>query len=108
MRHFEIGTVDTARAEAGKSYLEFLREKTLSLGLYMLAAGEEDLQQPHTEDEVYYVIRGKARFEANGQDRAVKRGAVLFVAAGVPHHFHSIVEDLSVLVIFAPPEGSLS
>ncbi len=108
MEHFDVATLNTVRLEAGQSYLEFLRAKTLSAGLYVLAAGEQDPQQPHTEDEVYYVIQGKARFDADGQDRAVAAGSVLFVAAGVPHHFYSIGEELSILVLFAPPAGSLS
>ena len=62
--------------------------------------------EPHTEDEVYYVIRGRARFQAGAEDCAVEGGAVLFVAAGVEHRFHDIEEDLETLVFFAPPEGA--
>jgi mannose-6-phosphate isomerase-like protein (cupin superfamily) len=106
MKHFHISALSDARRDAEKSYLEFVRETSLSMGLYVLAPGDEDSQQPHTEDEVYYVIRGKARFTANGEDVGVTAGAVLFVPASVTHRFHSIVEELSVLVVFAPPEGT--
>jgi hypothetical protein len=30
----------------------------------------------------------------------------VFVAATVPHRFHEIVEDLTLLVAFGPAEGS--
>ena len=40
-----------------------------------------------------------------GRDRAVSPGSVLFVGAGVEHRFHSIEEDLEILVVFAPPRG---
>ena len=38
--------------------------------------------------------------------RAVTPGSVVFVGAGAEHRFHSIEEDLEVLVVFAPPQGS--
>jgi len=76
----------------------------MSAGLYVLPAGATDLQRPHHEDEIYYVIRGRGRFRAAGEDAAVSAGSVLFVAAEVEHHFYDIVEELSVLVMFAPAE----
>ena len=58
VRRHRIEQLAAQRAAAQKPYLEFLRSSALSVGLYVLAAGEQDLQQPHTEDEVYYVISG--------------------------------------------------
>ena len=101
--------IDKERAQGGKPYREFLRVPAMSAGLYVLAAGATDLQRPHQEDEMYYVVRGKARFRAGveGQgeeDQAVSAGSVLFVAAEVEHHFYDVVEDLALLVFFAPAE----
>src|SRR3712207_9108288 len=87
-------------------YLEFLRVPSLSVGLYALPAGAADPQQPHTEDEVYHVVGGRARIRVGAEDRAVEAGTVVFVAAGVEHRFYAIEEDLTVLVFFAPAEGS--
>ena len=94
------------RAASGRAYLEFLRRPDLSVGLYELPAGGTDPQSPHTEDEIYFVISGRSRFRAGEEDRAAETGDVLFVAAGVPHRFHSIEEALVLLVMFAPPEGT--
>ena len=55
-----------------------------------------------TEDEVYYVISGNGQVKVADEDRAVQAGSVVFVAAGVAHHFHAIAEDLTILVFFAP------
>ncbi len=104
MKHTNIAELVAQRA--GKSYLEFLRTDALSAGLYRLRAGEQDLQHPHTEDEVYYVIGGRARFRAGEDDCAVESGSVLYVEAGLDHRFFDIEEDLEILVFFAPPEGS--
>ncbi len=77
----------------------------MSAGLYVLAAGATDSQRPHHEDEMYYVVRGRARFRAGKEDAEVSSGSVLFVAAEVEHRFYDIVEELAVLVFFAPAES---
>src|SRR4051794_36064189 len=87
---------------------EFLRVASLSMGLYCLKTGQADEQWPHAEDEVYYVVSGQAVFRADGQEQAVAPGTVIFVERSVEHRFFDITEDLTVLVFFAPPEGSLS
>ncbi|HEY1264378.1 MAG TPA: cupin domain-containing protein, partial [Terriglobales bacterium] len=74
-------------------------------GVYALAAGALDPQSPHREDELYYVVRGRARMKAGNQDQNVTAGSVIFVAAGVEHRFHTIEEELMVLVFFAPAES---
>ena len=72
----------------------------------MLKAGETDLQSPHTEDEIYYIVSGAGTIEIDGEDREVSAGAVIYVEEHVPHRFHTITEDLSIIVVFAPPRHS--
>ena len=104
-RFFKIGEIDNERATAGKLYREFLRVPAISAGLYVLPAGATDSQRPHHEDEMYYVIRGRARFHAGDEDAEVSAGSMLFVAAEVEHRFYDITEELAVLVFFAPAES---
>jgi mannose-6-phosphate isomerase-like protein (cupin superfamily) len=92
---------------AGKrEYSEFIRSDLLSVGLASWPVGSVDTQQPHTEDEVYYVVRGRARITVAGEERPVGPGSVVFVATAVEHRFHDIEEDLQVLVFWAPPRRS--
>jgi quercetin dioxygenase-like cupin family protein len=100
-----VDEVDQQRAQSGKLYREFLRVPAISAGLYVLPAGASDPQRPHHEDEMYYVLRGRARFKAGDEDREVSAGSVLFVAAEVEHRFYDIAEELAVLVFFAPAES---
>jgi mannose-6-phosphate isomerase-like protein (cupin superfamily) len=104
MNAFELADLLASRQKLGRAYLEFLRVPALSAGIYFLPAGGTDLQKPHAEDEVYFVVSGHATFRAGAEDRPVKPGSLLFVAADVEHRFHSIEEDLTVLVSFAPAE----
>jgi quercetin dioxygenase-like cupin family protein len=102
---FNISEVEKNREQSGKRYLEFLRIPAMSAGVYVLPAGSADPQSPHKEDEMYYVVRGRARMRAGSEDREVSEGSVIFVAAEVEHRFYDIAEELLVLVFFAPAES---
>jgi mannose-6-phosphate isomerase-like protein (cupin superfamily) len=104
-RFANVAEIERQRAQSGKQYREFLRVPAMSAGLYVLPAGGTDPQRPHHEDEMYYVVRGRARFLAGEEDREVSAGSVLFVGAEVEHRFHDIREELVVLVFFAPAES---
>ena len=108
MEAFDLPQIFEAHAQSGQLYHEFIRSEHLSTGLYCLAAGSEDPQQPHTEDEIYYIIKGAATIQVAGEDRHIQEGSTIFVAKHIEHRFHSITEDLSILVIFAPPRRSLA
>jgi mannose-6-phosphate isomerase-like protein (cupin superfamily) len=93
-----------AQRPAGHNYFELIRVPAMSAGLYVLAVGEPDLQGPHRENEIYYVVNGRATIRVEGADRLVAPGIVVYVPGGVEHRFHTITEELQVLVVFAPAE----
>jgi mannose-6-phosphate isomerase-like protein (cupin superfamily) len=103
-RFLSIEEIQRQRAEQANAYLEFLRIPSMSAGLYVLPRGSTDLQAPHLQDEMYYIIRGSARMRAGSEDQWVQSGSVIFVAAHVEHSFYDIEEELTVLVFFAPAE----
>lgn len=103
---FEIEQLQQQHTAAGELYLEFLRQPSMSLGLYVLPVGGTDPQQPHAEDEVYYILHGRAQLNVAGEDRPVQPGSLVFVGKQIPHHFHSIRKELHVLVFFAPAESA--
>jgi quercetin dioxygenase-like cupin family protein len=98
---FKISELEARRARSGDPWLSFFEVPALRTGLYVLPVKGVDNQTPHTVDEVYHVFRGKAVLNVDGEDHPVETGSVLYVRAGVPHHFHSITEELGVLVFFA-------
>jgi len=106
MQVYELSQLISQRTDSNKAYLEFLKVPDLSMGLYVLPAGGTDLQSPHTEDEVYYVVSGKAQIKVADEDRAVQAGSIVYVAKNVEHRFYSIEEELTVIVFFAPAEYS--
>ena len=101
-----LQAIESARRAADRRYLEFVRVPDLSAGLYVLEAGATDPQQPHAEDEVYVVMRGRGRFRVGTEEKEVEHGTVLFVPARAEHRFLDVRERLEVLVFFGPAEGS--
>jgi mannose-6-phosphate isomerase-like protein (cupin superfamily) len=108
MDAFELAALEERRATSTTPYLEFLRVPALSAGLYTLDPGAVDGQAPHSEDEVYVVMAGRARIIVGAEVRDVGPGSVVYVGATVPHRFHDITEKLEVIVVFAPAEYSLA
>ena len=53
------------------------------------------------------MLAGRAELEVEGERQAVEPGSVAFVARRAEHRFIDIVEDLELLVVFAPPETEL-
>jgi mannose-6-phosphate isomerase-like protein (cupin superfamily) len=105
MEAFELDEVRQGQQDRGERYLQFMNQGSLSLGLYVLPAGGTDLQTPHAEDEVYYVVSGRATAFVDGETRPVQPGSMIFVAKDVEHRFVDIEEELSLLVFFAPQHG---
>jgi mannose-6-phosphate isomerase-like protein (cupin superfamily) len=106
MDAWELDTLESARADAGKLYHEFLSVPDLSAGLYILEAGASDPQSPHDEDELYVVMSGRGRVTVGDDDREIGPGTLIFVAARVVHQFHDITERLVLVVAFGPAEYS--
>lgn len=102
---FEVRTV-RKKISAANPYQEFLRVPAMSAGVYVLPQAGSDRQSPHREDEIYYVVGGKAKVRIGAEENLVGPGTVIFVEAGVEHRFFAIEEELVLLVMFAPPETS--
>jgi len=100
-RSFELEGEIERLVASGRPYHEFLRVPSLSCGIYTLPAGSKDLQAPHDEDEVYYLIRGRGRLRVGGEERSVGPGSILYVRATSDHSFFEIEEDMTLLVFFA-------
>jgi mannose-6-phosphate isomerase-like protein (cupin superfamily) len=103
---FDLERIEAEGLASGRRYNEFLRVPALSCGMYILPAGGTDSQTPHTEDEIYHVLHGRATLDIGDHEHLVHPGSVIYVPANVPHRFHSIEEELKLLVVFAPAEGT--
>ena len=101
---FNMDELSAQNAQTELPYLEFMRLESMSGYIYELAAGVVDEQEPHDQDEIYYVVKGRSDFTVNDETIAIKPGDILYVKKFAMHRFSNITEDLSLLVIFAPPD----
>src|SRR5262245_58800927 len=106
MLSFEIEKLAAEQVKSGRRWLEFLRVPALSMGTYHLNAAQADQQNQHTDDEAYYVVSGRSRVRAGDAEHYVGPGSILYVEKNLEHRFFDIVEDLTVLLFFAPAVGS--
>ncbi len=87
--------------QAGAPFLALLSSLDVELEIY--APKGEDLQQPHSRDELYVIARGGADFRRADALVRVEAGDVLFVPAWVPHRFERFSDDFCTWVLFFGP-----
>lgn len=87
-------------AEPGTPFLQ-----EMSLHFYRLEASEPDLQRPHLEDELYYVLQGQRTLEISTDTENIsvelKPGDIVYVPKKARHRFVGN-SAISLLVFFAP------
>jgi len=98
---FELAELVARLEKEGGYFLDFLKIRDLEAGIIVLHAGEKDTQEPHSADELYYVIQGSGMMELGKTKRSVAEGSIVFVPAGMRHRFYGNSEDLVVLYMFA-------
>jgi mannose-6-phosphate isomerase-like protein (cupin superfamily) len=87
----------------GAHAVSVLERGTLNVKLSLPVSPNQ--QTPHTQDEVYIIIRGSGILFHDGKRDAFESGDLLFVAAGTEHHFEDFSQDLAVWVVFYGPQG---
>jgi len=102
---FQVEELVERRGATERPWLQFLRVPDLFAGIYELAAGETDPQTPHTADEVYQILAGRATIVVGDERTKVRAGTIVYVPKEVEHRFVDVVEDLTVIVFFATPRG---
>lgn len=94
----------SAKNEHGKvRFQEFLRTQSLSCSLYHVPAGSKEMASAHEEDELYFVIEGRALLRVEDEEHVVEAGTIMYVRATCDHAFIEIEEDLTALAFFGAP-----
>lgn len=93
----------TSMYPQGAPFVTMMAGGTMSVEVY--APKGEDLQQPHMQDELYFVQRGTGEIVINAQRFDCVAGDAFFVAAGVAHRFESFSDDFVTWVVFYGKQG---
>ena len=84
-------------------FAEMFKHGSLSVEIYRPVG--QDLQQPHTRDEVYVVLSGHGMFNNDGVIHPFAAGDFIFVPAGIEHRFETFSADFATWVMFYGSEG---
>jgi len=95
--------LEAVKESEDKAYGVLLEHGTLQIGLYK--PDRVDPQQPHSQDEVYFIQSGSGFFVCGDNRQAFEAGEALFVRAGVIHRFEDFSEDFAAWVVFYGPDG---
>jgi len=87
----------------GPHSVSFLQRGTLNAKLSLPVHPNQ--QTPHTQDELYVIVRGSGVLVHEGRRDSFDAGDLMFIAAGTEHHFEQFSDDLAVWVVFYGPEG---
>ncbi len=92
----------TEKYPQGAPFVTVMAGGTMSVEVF--APKGEDLQQPHKQDELYFIHRGTSQLIINGQTFDATAGDAFFVATGVEHRFENFSDDFVTWVVFYGPE----
>ena len=101
MSHSQIFDLDTFLSNFPKSryFIDVMDTPTMAVGIINLKKDQEDTQQPHTSDEIYFVISGRGTIEIDGIKNEVNPGKIIYIPKKIHHSFHAINNELIVLYI---------
>ena len=91
-------------AKSDTYFHTFINKDNLAAGVLRLAPGEEDTQEPHASDEIYYVVKGDGFLSVDKKDYPVSEGMAYYVAKKIPHRFYGNKKELVVMYFFGGPD----
>ncbi len=98
-----LEAIEQLKQESNNPFTVVMKHGTMSVEYF--APAKADTQTPHQQDELYVIARGYGHFNRNGEILECKAGDVLFVPAGMEHHFERFSDDFATWVVFYGPPG---
>lgn len=102
--HISIDAAAKLLKEENARFVQVMNDGNMKVEYF--APKHPDRQHPHSQDELYIIIAGEAKFLRDGETIMCNRGDVLFVPAKMEHRFMNFSEDFATWVIFYGEEES--
>ena len=68
------------KIQKNNSYFHtFINKNSLAAGLLVLNPGEQDTQEPHDSDEIYFIISGNGFLKIKNKDYEISKDKLFFV-----------------------------
>ena len=98
---FELEKLMSKLEDGGNYFLTFVNLHSIQAGILKLRPLEEDVQEPHSSDEIYFIIRGDGFIHINGRKFKLIPNSFIYVPANVEHKFYGNTEELLVAYFLA-------
>lgn len=97
----ELESLMSQLEHEGNYFLDFVNLQHLQAGILRLQPREEDIQEPHPFDEIYFVIRGDGHILINNKKYNIKTHSFIYVPANTEHRFFGNSEEILVVYFLA-------
>ena len=105
-QEFDVSSyVGKIKKSSSSYFYTFINRESLAAGVLVLQPGEEDTQEPHQSDEVYFIIKGNGFLKIKNKDYPVEQNKMYFVGKEIEHYFHGNTKELVVLYFFGGPDS---
>lgn len=103
MSQSQIFDIDTFLSNFPKSryFIDVMNTPTMEVGIINLKKNQNDTQEPHPSDEIYYVIIGSGTIDIDGIKNDVNPGKIIYIPKKILHSFHANSKELIVLYVLA-------
>ena len=104
---YAFGTLDEMGSGPGfRKVRQALGVEAFGVNAIVLAPGHEGFLHYHeTQDELYFVHRGTARFEVDGESRDVGPGGLLHVSSTTPRKVSNGGTDECIVLVVGAKDG---
>lgn len=99
-RIYEIDRYLSELKNRKQYFIDCINTNRIQAGVMLLHPGEDDIQEPHSIDEVYYIVQGNGFIKIEKKDHEIKPGTIIFIPANVEHKFHGNNQDLVIFYVF--------
>jgi len=96
----ELGSLMSQLEHEGNYFLDFANLQHLQAWILRLEPQEEDIQEPHQFDEIYYVIGGDGFILINNKKYTIKDHSFIYVPANTKHRFFGNSKEILVAYFF--------
>ncbi len=98
---YTLKQIESARSPGENAWNPFIKRESMIFGLYMLPEKlNGDSALVHRWDEVNLVTKGSGKFQVGQRIMDVNPGDIIYVKKGNAHFFHSLKQDLDILIFF--------
>jgi transcriptional regulator with XRE-family HTH domain len=85
-----------------------LPDRKLDAGIFVVEPGAQTAKEPlsHPGEKLYFVLKGRVRFEVDGHAHVLEKGDAMHLKATLAHRWESAAEEVSELIfVMTPPLG---